>query len=265
MSTSVQHSGQTIPIFDITAPRDLAGFTGPCTTNSSIDLSDLGSPTLDNDSYSGSETDRHDLFALSHMTLLEQHHLDISVQPQDFGQSPSAGQTQVFSAFEFEHTQFQPIFFSQAPPPAVMHNWEPDILLDSDMPPTLDDILQHDDPTSQEPSSAALDMPDDLMVDTIYPVAVSSDVEAMWTEITNNAPDTAGSTAKLNATTEEDINGYNTASPTGTDSSDAILVCKYGCGKEFSKPYLRNKHHKVHNPPHACTHCDWRFAVTRDL
>jgi hypothetical protein len=42
----------------------------------------------------------------------------------------------------------------------------------------------------------------------------------------------------------------HSASPTGTDSSEDISPCLYNCGKVFRKKHLRNKHHKVHDPPH---------------
>jgi predicted flap endonuclease-1-like 5' DNA nuclease len=48
------------------------------------------------------------------------------------------------------------------------------------------------------------------------------------------------------------------------DAPSEDIKCLYGCGKKFSKSYLRNKHHKVHNPPHDCPYCGRRFAVTRD-
>jgi hypothetical protein len=50
----------------------------------------------------------------------------------------------------------------------------------------------------------------------------------------------------------------------GDVSEGENLPCEYGCGKSFSKSYLRNKHHKVHNPPYACSCCDKRFSVLRD-
>jgi hypothetical protein len=47
-------------------------------------------------------------------------------------------------------------------------------------------------------------------------------------------------------------------------SEEEIFHCQYSCGKSFPKKYLRNKHHKVHCPPHVCPYCDKRFAVVRD-
>jgi len=61
-----------------------------------------------------------------------------------------------------------------------------------------------------------------------------------------------------------DTSAENTPSPTGATSSDDDWPCEYNCGKFFRKKFLRNKHHKVHDPPHACSFCPMRFPVKRD-
>jgi hypothetical protein len=177
-------------------------------------------------------------------------------------------------------THIQQFSFNQATvaassgmhPTAVMDNWEPNILVDSDTP--LADILGHDCYTPTERTSSPQNA-DVMNVEAQYEqyenmLAFTSETprrQAAGLGNTNNTT-RAGTTADTNITealVDGDTSAENTPSPTGTTSSDEEFPCQYNCGKFFTKKFLRNKHHKVHAPPHACDFCRMRFPVKRDM
>ena len=161
-------------------------------------------------------------------------------------------QTQVFSTLGFDQRLSQQIQFSHTTaaasnamePPHIMHSWEPDLLLDWETPLSLPDILPHDGTAGS---------PLDLSIDTEEIVIDTKDDQVL-------VPfrDEDSKAGEASSITPEEVSSPN------SDLDDPILPCQYGCGKNFLKPYLRNKHHKIHKPPHSCPYCHRRFAVTRD-
>jgi len=53
-----------------------------------------------------------------------------------------------------------------------------------------------------------------------------------------------------------------------THSPDSVTEqwpCEFsGCCKVFSKRFMRNKHHQIHDPKHNCPYCPMKFPVKRD-
>ena len=224
----------------------LAALGSPFTDSGRSACRECGSPSSDHDLYSGPiDTDHHVLFADSPISLLpEHHHLEVNVNSQHTGQSSNGVQTQDYSTFGFDQTHSQHNQFSQATtasstamkPSDIMHHWEPDLLLDSEMPPPLAAILPHDvyDTLHEELASVPPDDP---------------------SEVYSSNNEVAPKSAIINSNVTNEMapggDGENAASTAGADEPDEILLCVYGCGKEFSKPYLRNKHHKaLQQPPH---------------
>jgi hypothetical protein len=161
-------------------------------------------------------------------------------------------QTQVFSTLGFDQRLSQQIQFSHTTaaasnamkPSDIMHHWESTLSSDLETRPPLADILSLDG-TAWSQLGFSIDT-EEMVIDT------KDD------QVLGPYRDEDSKAGEASSITPEEVSSPN------SDLDDPILPCQYGCGKNFLKPYLRNKHHKVHNPPHSCPYCDRRFAVSRD-
>jgi hypothetical protein len=266
ISTTLHDDGHNAITYDNT------GAFGGLYTNQNIGMSECGSPNSDNDTYAGAlDADHHSLFADFPMSLLSERTLEPHHQRS---QSSYGGPSQLFSAFEYDmDTHIHQISFNQAPTVAssVMHpttlidNLDPNIFIDSDT--SLAEILDHDNYTISERGTSPQTV-DVMDVEAQYEhmLAFRSETprrQAAGSGNTNSTENRAGTTADTNRA-EAVMDGDTSAENTPSTSSDEAWPCEYNCGKFFRKKFLRNKHHKVHAPPHACTFCAMRFPVKRD-
>jgi hypothetical protein len=252
--------------YDLTGAPMLPGRFESPHTESTISFSDCGSPPGTDTRSDSIDMDQHHPIADFPMSFFPE--LDLLPQPPQYGFSSA------FNAFDVD-THFQHISLNQtttaAPNPthtaAPTHTWQPNIIIDTNA--SLADIYGHNHTpewtTTTETAGLSLDLGQYDIVLYGEPTHQQEDGTPLPAENTNPENDNPQVITNLTNGEDEDMAG-DAVSPTSTDSSvEEALPCLWNCGKVFFKKYMRNKHHKVHDPPHACLYCSRKFAVTRDL